>query len=179
MKEITDLGKIKDDISMLKHCVDPETCVEVEDTILKSKYNQELLGSIIIILDEVQRYRNKNSFKETRKKRPFNLSDENKNSIVLSSEPISISRFTYMLNEPINNSVMKKIRATQITNWLLNTGYLCECAEESNKMATQKGNELGISVSIINEKGESYSVCLYNENAQRFILEHINEIAED
>lgn len=44
------------------------------------------------------------------------------------------------------------------------------------KRPTETGYQLGISVGIRSSIKGEYSVVLYNENAQAYILEHISEI---
>lgn len=85
----------------------------------------------------------------------------------------------YSLNG-ISESYMKKLRATDITNWLLSQGYLEQREMENGnkyKVATSRGNELG----IVNEQhqnsyGNIYSVNLYDENAQKFVVDNLDNI---
>ena len=179
MKTTMDVEKIILDIKKLQVGTDPQTGLVVDDTILKSHYNQALLESIVILLEELQFLKKTNKPIGRKIKEEYQLSDNQKKSIILSKEPISISKFAYLLNAPIDHSVMKKIRATQITDWLLKNNYLYISNSEVNKLPTEKGNKLGINAEIRKNDSFSYSVCLYNNSAQTYILDNINTIIND
>lgn len=152
-----------------------------EDTILNSKiikkYNRqvaEILREVIITAEK-----SKGEIELKNQKMEFYLNDEEKASFEFSKTPISISALVYSLNG-MKGSYVKKLRAVDITNWLLEKGYL-EQREMINgnkyKVTTKKGNEIG----IINEKRENsygnvYSVNLYNEMAQRFVVNNLDNI---
>lgn len=164
----------------LKSGIDPFTDIEVDDTILRSSSNQKMLTSII---DFIKKIKDDNIIAlkgDRRVKLDFKLNDEQKKTIEISNNPISISAFVYKINDVIDNTIMKKIRATQITEWLLEHDYLMIDYEKSkNKIPTKLANNIGISmIDKENNLGERYTVCLYDEYAQKFILEHINEIAQ-
>lgn len=171
-----DFEVIIDYLTKLNKGIDPYTNIEVEDTILRSSKNRKMINIIIDLIIQVQ----KDELKvDRRQKLPFYVGKEQKNEIEISIEPISISAFVYRINKVIDNTIVKKIRATQITNWLLNKGYLTNNNSEKsvNKISTPLATDLGINLTTrTNNLGEKYTVCLYNENAQRFIIEHLNEI---
>lgn len=161
---------------------DPITQLRFEqDTILNSnmilQYNiriAEILDDIIAIAEKT-----KQPIDVRKRKLDFYLGEEEKQLIKISKSPISISALVYAINSIVGNH-MKKLHAVDITSWMLNHGYL-ELREMGNgnkyKVATSDGNEFG----IINEVrqnlyGNLYSVNLYNESAQRYIVDHINEI---
>ena len=75
---------------------------------------------------------------------------------------------------------MKKLKASQITNWLMQKGFLTETVSDdgkSFKVLTNTSASIGIS-SIKKESayGRIYDVNVYNRDGQKYILEHINEI---
>ena len=118
--------------------------------------------------------------KVTNEKIPFYLSREESAKIEISAQPISISKFTYNINNSIQRNNMKKIRATQITYWLCEHGYLQQVVPELGeegleyKVATNDGIKIGIvSVHKVNTQGHKYVTNMYSPSAQRFILDNV------
>lgn len=113
-------------------------------------------------------------------KMPFHFVDGEDYDIPLSDSPISVSKLTWLINSSVASYDIKKIKATEITYWLVQKGYLqIEISGDNNayKIPTEKGISLGIS-SIIktNSAGLQYSLNLYSIEAQKFILDNINSI---
>lgn len=93
----------------------------------------------------------------------------------------SISHIMQQVNEPIEGKNIKKLSYVKVTKWLKEQGYLTEEEDKDlNKkvtLPTEKGKEIG----IYTEKrerlvGPSYIVVMYNEEAQYFIVNHLEEI---
>ena len=152
-----------------------------QDTILNSKaikqYNHkvaELLGKIIYAAE-----RSEKNVDLKMKKLGFCLSEEGKATFEYSKIPVSISELVYSLNGKAE-AYMKKLRAVDITSWLLKQGYLEQREMENGnkyKVATELGNRLGIiNETKVNSYGNRYSVNLYNEAAQKFIVDNLDKI---
>lgn len=98
--------------------------------------------------------------------------------IEVSKDPVGVK----LLAKRINDAAGKeKIIPVQITKYLLQNGYLRLSFDEKtkslNRVATEKGMEIGIeSFWEINKFYREYSKNYYNEKAQKFIIEHLNEI---
>lgn len=112
---------------------------------------------------------------------PFRLTDNEKQSFNFSDDEISISRFCMMINNQFNSlKGMDKLKGTEIVKGLIKKGYLKyeeDCRERKIKVPTVEGVKIGIrNVIKKNEYGNDYCVNLYNINAQRFIIDNINEI---
>lgn len=92
---------------------------------------------------------------------------------------------SYNLNGNAKHDVvhMKKLKAVQVTTWLEKNGYLRETKHADGrkfKITTEKATSIGISYQTkTSDCGRKYSVNLYNENAQRFIIEHLDEIVDN
>ena len=74
---------------------------------------------------------------------------------------------------------MKKAAAVHISNWLVEQGYLAEeiAANKRRKIATAKGETLGIyTVDAISPNGVPIKKNVYDEQAQRFVVEHVMQI---
>ncbi len=113
-------------------------------------------------------------------KTDFYLTDEMKQSFTPTGT-ITISQFVERLNELREEQRMKRLAATHLTVRLKEAGYLEERYNSSlgrNVMTvTAKGTKIGISTSKrISEKGNEYEVLMYNEEAQRRLLNIITEL---
>jgi len=112
--------------------------------------------------------------------------------IILSPEQISNFEFSYDTPIPISE-IARRINALNtdiqsgtlsykdIAAWLVQEGYLEERPSEEDNLKrrpTQKGKELGIDLEIRNnEKGE-YKVVVYNYQAQKFIIDHLQNMLD-
>ena len=73
---------------------------------------------------------------------------------------------------------MQRLRGRQITGWLLKNGYL-EMKDFNGKKfrgPSEKGISVGISSNEYLGADAEYLVNLYSADAQRFILDHIDDI---
>ena len=108
------------------------------------------------------------------KRLPFFMTEEEYSQIKVCLMPVSISSFTYQINDTIHREKMKKLKATQFTQWLSEKGYLEIIElEEGNacKRATTLGNSIGIhSVDKVNSRGERYVTNMYSSEAQKFLI---------
>lgn len=179
IENIIVLGTIMKSLSM---GVDPTSNTPFpNDTLLNSnllkncfKETAEILGFIEKNIDAMNDLPHK---KVTNQKEPFFIMDHEIKSVPLSDAPITVSKFVFAINEVCKRSEMKKLRATQITSWLMTQGYLEEIASSDGvlcKSATKHGRELGItSVKKTNSRDEEYIINLYNKSAQEFILQQV------
>ena len=176
------LKMIKENLEILADERDPKSGYKIEDTILHSKFNKKILLDAASIIVELLKL-DFNPYKiDKRKKYAFFLSKEQKEKIEISSEPISISMFAYNINEQVDSHRMKKIKAEQITSWLVCKGYLEEYENDDGKkfkVLTSKSASIGITTKERTSiYGNTYPVNLYDENAQNFIIEHLDDITK-
>ena len=74
---------------------------------------------------------------------------------------------------------MEKVSYRQINQWLLNIGmlYLHDFGgKKPVKRPTEEGNQIGITVETRMGRYGKYQVVLYNEEAQRFILDNLEAV---
>lgn len=183
MSDYEKILSIKEKIDKLAQGIDPSSNMYFpEDTVLCSSSNKDTFKQVSLILDRVLRVGGKIEKIDKRVKYPFHIGIEQIASIKLSKEPIPISTFVYAINEVISNSEMKKLRATQVTNWLMKNGYLTEIEQGDGKVfkiLTEKSSSIGMSSTTkTNAYGRIYDTNMYDERAQKYILSHINEIAQ-
>ena len=137
---------------------------------------------IIKILERSISELSKHKKEDKRRKQPFHLSKAIKLTVQNIEEP-SISMLVCKLNEKIDHTAMRKLKATEITLWLSSSGYLKKIETENNSYfmeVTQKGECLGISrISRKAKNGNTYNVNIYNSNAQKFIIDNLEEITSN
>lgn len=96
------------------------------------------------------------------------------------SGPNGITQFTRTINESIPSD-MKPLATATVIKWLRKEGYLYEMhIDEKHKtnLPTEKGEKMGITVTMQqNEDGLEYRRVMYDVDAQRFMLSHIESIA--
>ncbi len=168
----------------LSKVVDPHTKLNFsDDTILNSNNNKQVFSEVLEVLDAL--ISTGVSLKQLCGKNKYNfyLTDEQKSLISYSSSPIPISTFVHSLNELIKNTSIKKLHATQITNWLVKNEYLKNNVHEDGKVfrvLTTKSELIGMtSESKVNSYGRKYDVNLYNDVAQKFIIDHLELILNE
>lgn len=112
------------------------------------------------------------------KKEEFFLDIEQRNAFRFSSSPISISEITRRLNELKNDDCMKNITHNMITPWLIQSEILKEiCINGKNqKTPTETAEAFGITLEHREGTRGPYSVVLYNEDAQHFLLDNLDTI---
>ena len=117
---------------------------------------------------------------DKRFKHPFFLSHEDKALVVISKESLPIKEVTNNINACRDIAKVKRLRATQITRWLDHQGYLETINLDENfsyRKATVIGERIGIESHFKkNSVGNDYAVNLYNVNAQKFILDNLDQI---
>ncbi len=179
--ELDDLLMLKDNLEMLASEKDPKTGYSLEDSVLRNSFNKKILLDAASVIDQLLKLDFNPTRIDKRKKYAFFLDHEKRQMIEISDAPISISAFVYAINEHIDNGKMKKLKATQITSWLVENGYLHEIEHPDGrkfKIATEKAESIGILPSRRkSESGREYDVNMYDASAQRFIIEHLDDIA--
>lgn len=98
-----------------------------------------------------------------------------------SEDIVSISTFAREIAKLIPEN-MQNISYKSMTTWLIQRGLLKDSEPNDEgkiyKIATESGERLGIKTQErLSESGTHYLLTLYNRNAQRFLLEHIEEIS--
>lgn len=179
-KKIENLQGIMCDLS---NGIDPTSGMSFQDdTVLNNVVLKHAFAATSEILkDIIHSGQRKVSKSYLPYKPPFHLFPDEIDKICFSEKPITISRFTYLINEVGQNRCMKKLKATELTYWLTQQDYLeiIDTDEENPyKKPTQEGLDLGISYELrTNSKDIQYSINRYSLSAQKFIASKINEIS--
>lgn len=95
--------------------------------------------------------------------------------------PLSLNRLTETLRPLLGENPKMALEASEITEWLLLSGYLKPITRETDGahriIPTEKGEKLGITrVERIRQDGKPYHFNLYSTAAQKFIRQHLEEI---
>lgn len=119
--------------------------------------------------------------KSSSKKEPLNLTAEQLVNFEYFAKPVSVSDFVERVNNFIDTNVMKKLKTTSITNWLVDIEML-QVVELPNgktrKMPTEKGSVLGIITETRMGQYGEYTIVLYDINAQHFIIDNFDAVVE-
>lgn len=152
-------------IDLLANGIDPKTGEVMEkDSVLNRP-------DIIRMLYSLKEYMLKSTIKIPRSERT---------EFVLSSiegiieNGATISSFTKRINEVNCDEKMKPLNYKIIYDWLLQEGYLQLLEGENKRVPTDKGINLGLSKTIRRTQyGIPYSVVVFNNHAQEFLLEKL------
>lgn len=119
-------------------------------------------------------------FKPDRANRlPFYIDTEKLQDFEYSDEPVSVFELTVRINKLVDDERRKKLKATDITEWLLSNGILeTETINGKNyKLPAKKGKELGLNTETrLSKDNEWYKVVLYNRGAQEYVIKSIPQI---
>ena len=114
-------------------------------------------------------------------KAEFHITPEQLSAVSLSDEPLRITAFASLLSAAVNDPDMKHAKATTITDWLLNHGFLQkveDAAGKQHRIPTESGRQIGMYKETRRGQSGTYEAVFYTPNAQRFLLDHIPEIFE-
>ena len=112
---------------------------------------------------------------------PFALTAEQAGKYQPFEEPIHLSAITNRINSLSENESMKKLSYRSIAAFLEIEGLLTtysDAGDRNKRKPTDAGRALGISVEARTGFQGPYTVLLYNRNAQQYILDHLDRIAE-
>ena len=96
----------------------------------------------------------------------------------MAANSILITRLAKNINDTVGRESMRSITAVDLGKWLVHEGFLEVKDRQKNKVATEKGQELGIiTKERVRENGENYFFNRYTPKAQRYIIDHLPEIS--
>ena len=109
---------------------------------------------------------------------PFEITQAELAKFEFSETPLMISKITDKINALKTNASAVKLKATDITEWLLSVGILKVVSQDSKnyKLPSEIGLEMGISVERRSSSNGEYSIALYNIEAQKFIIDNLHAI---
>ena len=108
---------------------------------------------------------------------PFALPEDLRMQIPIEPSAM-IMCFTASINALVDLSLMRKLKLTAFTIWLEEQGYLRGEMYNGKRhwVPTDKGRAAGITSDQRQGQYGSYTATLYNEEAQRLLIAHLEEI---
>lgn len=115
---------------------------------------------------------------EPKRVRPFELSDADRNEIVISEDAVGVMTIANRIAKVVPYD-MQTVRYAQICAWLQYLGALAWEEKDGSKrrVSTPTGQQLGIrTVARKSVDGNTYLKNLYDANAQRFVIDNLEGI---
>lgn len=184
---VTDLERIeytKAFIDKLANGINPldDTLIPDNDLINNVRVSR-CMFYVSDVLQHISDYlKNDKPLAKRKKKLPFTITPEQLQGYTFDDEPIYISKMAQKINALVNHDEVGNLSAKSITEWLINEELLVQQVSETGrryKTITPQAEKLGASIaSRVSKYGQQYTVILYNESAQKYILENIEAIIE-
>lgn len=181
MTELEMINRAKTYIDKLANGVNPLTDEPVSENDI---VNNVCISRCFFYISDLLRRFAEGGFPEAAKKgkkQPFIITEEQRKRFEFSETPISVSEIARRFNAAVNTEGAVQMRYSGITFWLIESGLLSVDRREDGrevKLPTPAGMELGISQEVRSGANGSYTVVVYNENAQRYIVDNIDAILE-
>jgi len=142
--------------------------------------NVHISRCLFFVADVLEKYSEKRTRPKSLRVIPFDSSAIQKENYNY-TDVISISAFAREIEKLLPDN-MQSVSYKSMTNWLIREGLIQDSKPDDNgrisKIATEKGNSMGIHTEERDsDKGAHYLLTLYNQDAQRYLLEHIEEIS--
>ncbi len=137
------------------------------------------LFSVLELLEQGERPSGAGDSKRKPSSVDFFLSEEEREAFAYSSEDIPVTELTKRINETVRDPARRKLQYKEVTGWLVEKGLMEIISLETGwkRVPTDAGMALGIRVEHRRGIDREYDVVLYSEEAQHFLLDHIEEIA--
>lgn len=169
-------------ISKLANGINPLNDNPVDQNeIIKNERISRCLRYVSEVLDGIIKSNGKTDNKKKVKKLPFFLSPEARSEFVSSEIPMTASEIARYLNSLADLNVSYKLKVTDIINWLVVAGLLedkINAEGKATKYPTSVGSDLGIGIETRSGFHGTYTTVLYNQIAQKFIIDNIEAIVE-
>jgi len=179
MTELEKIKRAKMYIEQLANGTDPITGDELpNDTVL----NNERLSRCFVFTAEILQQVIANGGVGYVTKKKFEITEQQKILIPVSDMPIPVTYVCDNISSVIDLSVYRRLSHNKVTEWLVEKGFLKEVvspnSKRTNKALTDKSSLIGITQEKRTSQysDEQYTIILYGKEAQRFIIDHLNEI---
>lgn len=186
MTELEKMERAKMYINKLANGIDPISDEEIpDDAVLNQVRLSRCFFYVETLLDGViARERRAMEPKKPRKKDLplFSLTPEQKQQVSLTQEPLSISRFAAAVNAVADLETMQKLKATDLTAWLVRKGLLQESIRNDKryKDPSPAGKAMGITSEWKDSfSGGHYLHILYSREVQDFLLDNLETIVTE
>ena len=179
MTEIEKMERAKLYLDKLANGIDPITDREMPaDSTLN---NVRLSRCFFYVSDILRQVIENGGTGKKAKKSDFELSEKQLAEIPLSKIPVGITSFVELINSLIDEHEMKKLTVPAVTTWMTDRGYLTELTDPFGrkiKMPTEEGSYIGLTAETRQGMRGEYTMVLYSEEAQRFVIDHLDVILQ-
>ena len=181
MADVERILKAKIYIDKLANGIDPITnkAIPMDSTVNNIHVSRCLFYVSSVLSQLIENDKDLKGKHKRVKKQPFHVTEEMKNEFYFIKIPISISNIMEMINSTADLNTIKRLPSTAVTGFLIDRGFLYINLDENGKkrkLPTEKGNRLGISTEIRQGMYGEYKIVLYDEFAQRYIIDNLDEI---
>lgn len=181
MTELETMQRAKMYMDKLAQGIDPITNQEMqEDSTLNNVrmarcffYVSDVLGQVIA---------NGGVVGGKPKLQAFTITREQLSKVQISQEPVRVTQLVEMISVAVGNSQMRKLKTTEITDWLLAKGFLEKQITpdgKSRRVPTENGLRIGLSTLIRQGQYGEYQAVFYNTEAQQFVLDNLFAMLEE
>ena len=179
MTELEIMQRAKMYMDKLAQGIDPISGQEIpDDSVLNNVRLARCFFYVSGILDQVIA----NGGRVISGEKNFYITQEEISRLQLSQEALRITQLADRITDGVNDPARKRLKATTITNWLTEKGFLEKRVDEAGKskrLPTAAGEQLGLYVREMQGKTGSFQAVYYGANAQRFILDHLMDILRE
>lgn len=176
-------------LELLARSIDPSTGVRVEDTVLSNPSVSESIRRIVEIIDDLVAKTGEREAMPVAavpaRQPEFTASEIDKSVVSVTDSPVRISGFAGRINKQADAKGMKHLTAGKISKWLIAHGFLSERTVTVVREVKEIGvTESSASIGIIdqekvdNKTGEVKNAVVLTREAQEFILDNLENIAE-
>lgn len=181
MTELETMQRAKQYIHKLANGIDPLTDQPLpHDTVLNQSRLSRCFSYVESLIDRAIEQETHPAKARKQDLPLFSLTPEQKQRVLLVHNPIPISQFVQAANAVADLDHMQKLKATDLTAWLVRKGFLQEVIrnDKRQKEPTANGNAIGISSEWRQARstGAHYLAILYNYDAQQFLLDHLESV---
>jgi len=179
MTELETMQRAKMYLDKLAQGIDPISGQEIpNDSVLNNVRLARCFFYVSGILDQVIA----NGGRVISGEKNFYITQEEISRLQPSQEALRITQFADRITDGVHDPARKRLKATTITNWLIEKGFLEKRVDEAGKskrLPTAAGEQLGLSVREMQGKTGPFQAVYYGTNAQRFILDHLMDILRE
>jgi len=109
---------------------------------------------------------------------PFVSIEYNPDNVEITKEPVTVSTIADRINVQFMQCGIKNMAGRRINDWLVEQGYMtmAKLNEKNYKIATEKGEQLGITSEEREIRGENVILNLFGTDAQSFVVKNATDI---
>lgn len=151
-----------------------------DDDIVNNVQISRCLFYVSAVLQEVINNDGKVSKKSKPKRLPFTITPQQISKVKVTEAPISLSEFVRNINSVIDTEKYKGLTYRDLSGWLVTKDLLAvkTINGKDKKVITDSSKYIGISVVYRSYYEKNYTVTVYDQNAQRYILDNMPDILQ-